>query len=86
MIDHGQEDEEEDDEKQNIDDSEGPKTLKKTLTNKEIISNALTMMSAGTDTTGNALIYICYHLAMYPDCQNKLFEEINKALEKTVVL
>lgn len=83
MVDHGQEDEEEDDEKESIDGTEGPKTLKKTLTNKEIIGNALTMMSAGTDTTGNALIYICYNLAMYPDCQNKLFEEINEALVKT---
>lgn len=85
IVDHGQEDEEEDAEKQTTDASNGRKILKKTLSNQEIIANALTMMTAGTDTTGNAIVYIAYNLAMYPDCQNKLFEEINEALEKTAI-
>lgn len=85
MVDHGQEDEEEGSENQTTDDTNGPKISKKSLSNKAIIANALTMMTAGTDTTGNALVYIAYNLAMHPDCQNKLFEEINEALEKTVI-
>ena len=46
-----------------------------------IIGQALVIFLAGFDTTSNALALICHYLAKNPDCQDKLLEEINTAVE-----
>ena len=51
----------------------------KTLSYDDIISTALLMLSAGYDTTGTALSYILYELAINQDSQDTLLEEIKEA-------
>ena len=49
----------------------------KKLTNEEIISHSILFMLAGYETTGNTLTYTSYLLALNPDVQIKLQEEID---------
>lgn len=58
------------------------KNLKKTLTNAEILSQSIMFMMAGSETTSTALSWISYNLAMHPDIQDKLIQEIDDALER----
>ena len=58
----------------NIEDDSGAKKL----TNEEIISQSVTFMLAGYETTSNALTYTAYQLALHPDVQLKLQEEIDE--------
>lgn len=60
------------------------KYLKKTLTDDEILSQAVLFMMAGSDTTATALGWLAYNLAMNPATQDKLCEEIDSVLEKHV--
>lgn len=62
--------------------NDGP--LKKTLTNKELISQSLFFLTAGHDTTTAALEFISYNLAMNQNVQNKLIDEIDRILEQHV--
>lgn len=52
---------------------------KKTVSYDDVISTALVMLAAGYDTTGTTLSYILYELALNPDCQDTLLEEIEEA-------
>nr|QEV83804.1 cytochrome P450 [Brachionus rotundiformis] len=56
--------------------------LKKTLTNREILSQSILFLLAGYETTAQTLCYIAYNLAMNPEYQQKLCEEIDSVLEK----
>lgn len=56
--------------------------LKKTLTDGEILASAILFILAGTDTTANALTWLSYNLAMNPEIQDKLIEEVDSVLEK----
>ncbi len=47
----------------------------KPLEYKEIRDHVMTQFLAGHETTVTSLAYIVYHLAKYPDWQNKLWEE-----------
>ena len=58
--------------------------LKKTLTYNEIICTSILFLTAGYETTSTTLCFIAYNLAMNPDCQEKLIEEIDTILEKHV--
>ncbi len=49
---------------------------KKKLTDLEISSHSLTFMLAGYETTSNALSYTSYLLALNPEIQEKLQNEI----------
>ena len=49
---------------------------KKNLTYDDIISTALIMLSAGYDTTGQTMSFILYELAVNPECQEALYNEI----------
>lgn len=64
--------------------SEKLKNLRKTLTNQEIISQCAVFLNAGYDTTHLTLGYIAYNLALNPDHQQTLCEEIDKILEENV--
>lgn len=61
---------------------DGVNRQKKSMTNGEIMAQALLFMMAGSDTTGTALMHVSYLLAFNPEIQKKLFEEIESVLEK----
>ena len=54
----------------------------KTLTNGEILSQSILFMMVGTDTTAVTLSWVTHNLALYPECQDKLIDEIDSVLEK----
>ena len=58
--------------------------LRKSLTESEIIAQAVLFFSAGYETTQTCLSYVAYLLALNPDCQKRLIKEIDEALEKHV--
>ena len=51
----------------------------KTLTEEEIVAQCITFLVAGAETTGSTLAMIAYHLASYPEVQDKLLQEIDEA-------
>ncbi|XP_042336762.1 cytochrome P450 3A29-like [Sceloporus undulatus] len=52
----------------------------KALTDKEILTQAIIFIFGGYETTSSALSFLSYSLAIHPDVQQKLQEEIDKAL------
>lgn len=56
--------------------------LKKTLTDSEILATAMLFIMAGGETTATALTWLSYNLAMNPDIQDKLIDEVDTVLEK----
>ncbi|NWQ76803.1 CP3AL protein, partial [Columbina picui] len=52
----------------------------KALTDTEILAQAIIFMFAGYEPTSNTLGYLAYELALHPDVQQKLLEEIDTAL------
>ncbi len=55
--------------------------LKKTLTNSEILSTAIIFLAAGYETTTTILGFIVYNLAMHPEYQERLCQEIDSVLK-----
>jgi cytochrome P450 family 6 len=55
------------------------KSLKKSLTNAEIIAQAFLFLVAGSETTASTMTFVAYLLAKNPEIQNKLYNEIVKA-------
>jgi len=51
------------------------------LTEDEIISNCLILLTAGYDTTGMTLSYLTYALSKNPDVQDRLKEEVDMAFD-----
>lgn len=72
------------DEKEKQQQTKGKWVLKKTLTDREILSQAILFLAAGYETTASTLVLIAYNLATNPECQYKLCEEIDEILEKNV--
>jgi cytochrome P450 len=62
----------------------GSWSLKKTLTGKEIMSQAIMFLIAGYETTATALEFLAYNLAMNQDVQNKLIEEVDNVIDQNV--
>jgi cytochrome P450 family 4 len=62
----------------------------KPLSNADIREEVDTFMSAGYETTSNALIFCLYNLAKYPEIQDKAFHEVRNVmgddLNKSAVL
>nr|ATW72294.1 cytochrome p450 CYP3044A7 [Brachionus calyciflorus] len=56
--------------------------LRKTLTNKEILSQSILFLLAGYETTSQTLSYIAYNLAMNPNDQEKLIQEVDDVLDR----
>nr|XP_003229614.2 PREDICTED: cytochrome P450 3A9 [Anolis carolinensis] len=52
----------------------------KALTDEEILANAVIFIFAGYEATSNILCYMLYELAIHPDVQQKLQDEIDAAL------
>ena len=61
-----------------VTDSEGKQVSK--LTDDEVLAQSFTFILAGYETTGNALAYTTYCLALNPEVQDKLIEEIDGAV------
>jgi cytochrome P450 len=59
-------------------------TLKKTLTNSEILSQALLFLIGGYETTASTLEFVAYNLATHSSVQAELCEEIDRVTEKYV--
>ncbi len=59
---------------------------KKRLTDEDITGNAITFMLAGYETTGNALSYVSYLLALNPHVQERLQQEIDTYYEENPVI
>lgn len=65
-----------------VTDSEGRPVSK--LSDEEVLAQSFTFILAGYETTSNALAYTTYCLAMNPDVQEKLIDEIDNAVEDSV--
>ncbi|NXL84313.1 C340 protein, partial [Alectura lathami] len=52
----------------------------KSLSDEEVLAQALIFVFAGYETTSSTLCYISYHLAMHPDVQKRLQDEIDANL------
>ena len=61
-------------------------TSKKTISNSDILSQAIVFLMAGYDTTMNALSFISHCLAANLNHQETLCQEIDSILEKYVSL
>ena len=60
--------------------------LKNTLTNSEILSQAILFFAAGYETTATTLEFISYNLATHQNVQDILIDEIDQVLDKHVRL
>lgn len=59
---------------------EEPVNGKKTLTDEEIVANAITIFVAGYHTTSVTMSYAAYRLAINPDIQDKARQEVRQAM------
>ena len=64
---------------------EGESSQKK-LTDEEITAHATVFMLAGYETTSNSLTFTSYLLALNPDIQEKLQEEIDRYFGENPVI
>ena len=51
------------------------------LSDDELIAEMVLFLLAGYDTSSNVLSLLCYHLAVYPEIQEKLVQEIKQVCE-----
>ena len=59
---------------------------KKTLTDEEINAHAIILMLSAYETTSIAVSFTSYQLAVNPDVQRKLQEDIDDYFEKNPVI
>lgn len=64
---------------------ESAKMSKKSLTDAEILSQAILFLAAGYETTATTLEWITYNLALNPEVQETVIQEIDSVLEKYVL-
>lgn len=57
---------------------------KRMMTEDEIVGQAFIFLLAGYETSSNTLAFTCYLLALYPECQKKLQEEVDEFFSKYV--
>ena len=50
----------------------------RTLTDDEIIAQSFVFLVAGYESSSTTLSFTCYHLAVYPEVQKRLYEEVMK--------
>uniref|UniRef100_A0A3Q1IZF4 Thromboxane-A synthase n=1 Tax=Anabas testudineus TaxID=64144 RepID=A0A3Q1IZF4_ANATE len=51
---------------------------KKMMTEDEIVGQAFVFLLAGYETSSNTLAFTCYLLAIHPECQRKIQEEVDE--------
>lgn len=69
-----------------IEEGEEVKEVKKTLSNSEIVAQAILFLAAGYINPHLALEFISYNLAKHPAVQETLIKEIDRVLEKHVIV
>ena len=57
----------------------------KALTDEEILSHSFEFLLAGSETTSSALSFCTYLLAIHPDIQEKLADEIEEYFSQNPV-
>uniref|UniRef100_A0A8C6KY37 Thromboxane-A synthase n=1 Tax=Nothobranchius furzeri TaxID=105023 RepID=A0A8C6KY37_NOTFU len=57
---------------------------KRTLTEDEIVGQSLVVLLAGYETSSNTLGFCCYLLALHPECQHKVQEEVDEFFKRHV--
>lgn len=50
---------------------------KRMMTEDEIVGQAFLFLLAGYETSSNTLAFVCYLLAIHPECQEKLQQEVD---------
>ncbi|XP_065055850.1 cytochrome P450 3A17-like [Rhopilema esculentum] len=66
---------------QNMLKSQHPEKKGHQLTENELIAQMVLFLLAGYDTSSNVLCLTCYHLALYPEIQDKVYEEVMRICE-----
>ena len=61
--------------------SQHPEKKGHQLTENELIAQMIIFLLAGYDTSSNVLCLTCYHLALYPEVQDKVYEEVMRICE-----
>jgi cytochrome P450 len=56
--------------------------LNPALTKQELICTCLDFIEAGAETVGSSLSWIMLYLALYPDIQERCYQEIREHLGK----
>ena len=59
---------------------------KQKLSDDDIYATSITFLLAGYETTSNALAYTTYLLALHPDIQQRLYEELKASIPDSQVL
>ena len=54
-----------------------PQGQKRMMTEDEIVGQAFIFLLAGYETSSNTLAFVCYLLAIHPDCQRRLQREVD---------
>ncbi|XP_029910105.1 thromboxane-A synthase-like [Myripristis murdjan] len=58
--------------------SSAKSSQKRTITDDEIVGQALVFLLAGYETTSSTLAFTCYLLALHPECQRKVQDEVDQ--------
>jgi len=86
MVDHEKNENDQNDKKESKTEEDETETkwsfIKNTLTNKEILAQAFIFLIAGYETSGSSLTLISYNLALNPEVQEKLIDEVDRVLQK----
>lgn len=57
---------------------------KRMMTEDEIVGQSFIFLLAGYETSSNTLAFSCYLLALHPECQKKLQEEVDEFFSRHV--
>lgn len=57
---------------------------KKMMSEDEIVGQAFVFLLAGYETSSNTLAFTCYLLALHPECQHKVQEEVDEFFTRHV--
>lgn len=57
---------------------------KRVITEDEIIGQAFIFLLAGYETSSNTLAFVCYLLAIHPECQKKVQRELDDFFSRHV--
>lgn len=57
---------------------------KRMMTEDEIVGQSFIFLLAGYETSSNTLAFACYLLALHPECQKKLQEEVDEFFSRHV--